>query len=205
MPSMDHKPSRWKQFLFSDREPQFNPYVVPRVDPSEEAVALRRQKWAEFQLIEPVVLNHQSKKFLEGVDPYPTHIREDNLALFLLTLGISTIVVIVATILCESVFVFVSTSFLACYVSEIIVGPKYARLKALNEKGKITLVEIDQVKILNFPVLINPNHEYWVCFHFNIPDGPLVKCETMIRTPYKIKPGSELVVLYLDEENYWLL
>ncbi|HMZ81805.1 MAG TPA: hypothetical protein PLL06_19065, partial [Acidobacteriota bacterium] len=68
---MEQKPSRWKQFLFSEREPQFNPYVVPRVDPIEEAVALRRQKWAEFQLIEPVVLNHQSKKFLEGVDSYP--------------------------------------------------------------------------------------------------------------------------------------
>lgn len=202
---MEQKPSRWKQFLFSEREPQFNPYVVPRVDPIEEAVALRRQKWAEFQLIEPVVLNHQSKKFLEGVDPYPTHIREDNLALFLLTLGISTSVVIIATFLCESVFVFLFTSFLACYLSEIIVGPKLSRLKALNEKGKITLVEIDQVTILSFPGLINPNHEYCVYFQFNIPDGPLVKCETRICTPYEIKPGNELVVLYLDEENYWLL
>lgn len=202
---MEQKPSRWKQFLFSNREPQFNPYVVPRVDPIEEATALRRQKWAEFQLIEPVVLNHQSKKFLEGVDSYPTHIREDNVALFLLTLGISAIVVIVATFLCESVFVFLFTSFLACYLSEIIVVPKFSRFKALNKKGKITLGEIDQVKILSFPVLMNPNYEYCVYFHFNIPDGPLVKCETMIRTPYEIKPGNELVVLYLDEENYWLL
>ena len=202
---MEQKPSRWTQFLFSEREPQFNPYVVPRVDPIEEAVALRRQKWAEFQLIEPVVLNHQSKKFLEGVDSYPTHIREDSVALFLLTLGISTSVVIVATFLCESVFVFLFTSFLACYLSEIIVGPKLSRLKALNEKGKITLVEIGQVTILSFPGLINPNHEYCVYFQFNIPDGPLVKCETRICTPYEIKPGNELVVLYLDEENYWLL
>lgn len=202
---MEHKPSRWKQFLFSEREPQFNPYVVPRVDPIEEAGALRRQRWAEFQLIEPVVLNHQSKKFLDGANLYPACLTEDYIASFFLALVPSVLFIMVATLLSGNGFVFVFTSLLASYLSKIILSPKYSRLKASNEKGKITLSEIDQVKILGIPLLLNPNYAYWVCFHFNIPNGPLVKGETMVRTPYELKPGSNLVVLYLDEENYWLL
>ncbi len=202
---MDHKPSRWKQFLFSDREPQFNPYVVPRVDPIEEAVALRRQKWAEFQLLEPHLFILRSQTYLDGTDQWPEGVEDSFLTLLFLATGTIFIVIALTSILFESLWLMWFSwlfSILGCIK---IVGPKYFKSLDLAEKGQITLGEIDHAIKLPISASFHQGQRYKLGFVFEIHNGMRVSGESIVFSTREIKTGDEVVVLYLDEKNFALL
>lgn len=202
---MEHKPSRWKQFLFSNREPQFNPYVVPRVDPSEEAVALRRQKWAEFQLLEPHLFTRQSQRYLNGIDAWPEKLSNKRL-LQVFQVLVPSLLLVLAALGWFGISWLVGYFFIVLiFAVPTILYDEYSQTRSLAENGKITLGEVCDVIKLVTSTLFNQTQKFKISYSFQLPNGNRVTAETTIYTTSEITPGDDVVILFVDEKSFLLL